>query len=226
METANNAIVTNGVDTGRKIHVRPSLREQQKELTRERLIKAAVEVFDEKGYQSSTIEDITNRANVSRTTFYLHFNTKSEVAIANGDQLVNRIAKLFPILVETKNVDMTVANDFLEAVVTILQDRAQENVVAFQANVVDPELTRKGWIDYQRLGQELLTAFLSHGWKQIDSRASTHLAILIPTIQYALWGQGIFGLALPNEQFMETLSLNVVDAVARAVAPADDSMRR
>ncbi|MGE4425044.1 MAG: TetR/AcrR family transcriptional regulator [Solirubrobacteraceae bacterium] len=58
---------------------KPSLREMQKELTRERVIESALEMFDEQGYASTTMDDIAVRANLNRGTIYLHFESKAEI---------------------------------------------------------------------------------------------------------------------------------------------------
>jgi AcrR family transcriptional regulator len=57
----------------------PSLRDEQKRFTRQRLVDAAKEVFARTGYAAATIEDITNAAGASRATFYLHFKSKAEI---------------------------------------------------------------------------------------------------------------------------------------------------
>jgi AcrR family transcriptional regulator len=55
-----------------------SLRNRQKQLTRQALLDGARSAFEERGYSDVTIDDITARAGASRATFYLHF-TKGEV---------------------------------------------------------------------------------------------------------------------------------------------------
>jgi AcrR family transcriptional regulator len=196
---------------------RPSLREVHKEMTRQRLIEAAVEVFEEKGYPSATIEDITTRANVSRTTFYLHFSTKREVAIANGDQLLARIPRSYPLLTQAEAVDLEVAEAFIASLVETLHEQSQESIVAYEANVADAELTAKGWRDFLGLGGALVDDFLDAGWQVVDDDAATHLAIMLPSVQYAIWGQGIFRIPAPNAVFTRSLAALVVDAVARSV---------
>ena len=62
----------------RRAH-RPSIREAQKELTRERLLDAAQTAFAENGYINVTIDDIVQRASAARGTFYLYFDTKAEI---------------------------------------------------------------------------------------------------------------------------------------------------
>src|SRR3989442_1789694 len=56
-----------------------TLREAQRELTRQRLLDAASQVFQEKGYENTTVEAIVAAAKVSRATFYLHFDSKADV---------------------------------------------------------------------------------------------------------------------------------------------------
>lgn len=56
----------------------PSLRERQREMTREALLKGAAEAFAEHGYNDVTIDEIASRAGTSRGTFYLYFS-KGEV---------------------------------------------------------------------------------------------------------------------------------------------------
>jgi AcrR family transcriptional regulator len=43
----------------------------------------------EKGYDAVTVEEITQRADLSRTTFYLHYRDKDELLLESVDQMVN-----------------------------------------------------------------------------------------------------------------------------------------
>src|ERR1700712_4472396 len=60
---------------------RQSLREAQKQFTRQRLLDSAVEEFSERGYSATTVDDIVSRAGATRATFYLHFKGKSELVL-------------------------------------------------------------------------------------------------------------------------------------------------
>jgi AcrR family transcriptional regulator len=62
------------------------MRAAQREFTRTRLVDAAIEVFAEKGYARTTVDDIAERAGATRATFYLHFKSKSDVL----PELMNR----------------------------------------------------------------------------------------------------------------------------------------
>jgi AcrR family transcriptional regulator len=74
---------TSGKPAGK---VRPESRQDRRfSKTRARLLDAARSVFSEKGLDLTTIDDITQRADLGRGTFYYHFGTKS--------QLVNELMK-------------------------------------------------------------------------------------------------------------------------------------
>lgn len=66
----------------------PSTRHQRRRMqTRQQLIRAAVELVLEKGYAAVSIQDITDRADLGRGTFYIHFKDKEDVlwsAIQDG----------------------------------------------------------------------------------------------------------------------------------------------
>lgn len=47
--------------------------------TREQLQKALIELIGERTYDAITIQEIADRANVGRTTFYLHYSTKDDL---------------------------------------------------------------------------------------------------------------------------------------------------
>lgn len=64
---------------------RPTLREEQRQLTRSRIAEAALATFCEKGYIATTVEDVVARAGTSRATFYQHFENKhAALELATG----------------------------------------------------------------------------------------------------------------------------------------------
>ena len=71
--------------------------DKRAERTRKKLELAALEVFTEYGLDAATIEDITQRADLGKGTFYRHFKDKYEVATNLVgfaiDELVLRLRK-------------------------------------------------------------------------------------------------------------------------------------
>ncbi|MCR4956666.1 MAG: TetR/AcrR family transcriptional regulator [Lachnospiraceae bacterium] len=55
------------------------MRGPYKTQTRENIMKAAWELFQEKGYENASISSIIERSNSSRSAFYHHFHSKEEL---------------------------------------------------------------------------------------------------------------------------------------------------
>lgn len=63
--------------------------------TKKKLLSAALEVFSEYGVDATTIDDITQRADLGKGTFYRHFSDKAEIMGCLVDQAIEKlIAKL------------------------------------------------------------------------------------------------------------------------------------
>jgi AcrR family transcriptional regulator len=57
--------------------------------TRELLQKALIELISERGYDAITIQELVDRANVGRTTFYLHYSSKDELFMSCHEAIVS-----------------------------------------------------------------------------------------------------------------------------------------
>src|SRR5688572_5549745 len=57
--------------------------------TRELLQNALIDLVREQSYDAITIQDIVDRANLGRTTFYLHYKGKDELFVSCHEAIVN-----------------------------------------------------------------------------------------------------------------------------------------
>lgn len=55
--------------------------------TRQLLRNALIELIPEKGYNTITIQDITDRATLNRATFYLHYRDKDDLLTTGFDEI-------------------------------------------------------------------------------------------------------------------------------------------
>lgn len=70
------------------------------ERTRTLLGDALIALTVEQGYDSITVQNITDKANLSRATFYLHYRDKDEL-------LTDRLAKIYAEIAESMNLTLT-----------------------------------------------------------------------------------------------------------------------
>src|ERR1700755_2734870 len=55
-----------------------------------RLITAAIELFDEQGYEATTVAGIAERAGLTKRTFFRYFSDKREVLFSGSQELQRR----------------------------------------------------------------------------------------------------------------------------------------
>lgn len=65
--------------------------EQQKEEKKQSLLQSARELFLEKGVNKTSVDEIVQRANVAKGTFYLYYKDKGDLLQAVVDKSCNRI---------------------------------------------------------------------------------------------------------------------------------------
>ena len=68
-----------------------SRRERHSAAVRQRLFDAAMRLFAERGFTETTVEDITNAADVGKGTFFNYFPSKEELLTAFGDLRIGKI---------------------------------------------------------------------------------------------------------------------------------------
>lgn len=123
-------------------------RGRPRQISREILEEAASELFLEKGYSATSVDDIAQRAGVSRATFFNYFPTKADVLFTDIDRALDEVDRLVgsgvPILEALAEVARGVTRADLPLVVT--QAEAMD---------VSAEVTRSGLDRFDRLRRML-----------------------------------------------------------------------
>jgi AcrR family transcriptional regulator len=71
---------------------KPGLRERKKQKTRGAIQREAMRLFQEQGYDATTVEQIAEAAEVSQSTFFRYFPTKEDVVLLDDyDPLIARL---------------------------------------------------------------------------------------------------------------------------------------
>ncbi len=66
-------------------------RERRSAETRERLFRAALDLFARKGFTETTVEDITEAADVGKGTFFNYFPSKDHILLAFGEMQLGKL---------------------------------------------------------------------------------------------------------------------------------------
>jgi AcrR family transcriptional regulator len=98
----------------------PSRRSRKKEQTRRGIFSAAMALFAARDYDAVTIEDICERADVAKATFFLHFPSKAALLTEFNERLTATLEKRLSDVVGT-------AEDKLRFMVSALVDDWEKN---------------------------------------------------------------------------------------------------
>lgn len=72
---------------------RPGRRERRHAETRERIFRAALRLFGERGFSATTVEDITEAADVGKGTFFNYFPSKEHVLTMLGEIQLSKLER-------------------------------------------------------------------------------------------------------------------------------------
>jgi AcrR family transcriptional regulator len=69
----------------------PNRRERQSAERRERLFRSALDLFARKGFAETTVEDITNAADLGKGTFFNYFPSKEHILLAFAEMQLGKL---------------------------------------------------------------------------------------------------------------------------------------
>ena len=76
------------------VGARPSLAQRNRERARTEVARVAVRLFDRRGFDAVSVDEIARRAGVSRRTLFRYFPSKEDLVFHGHDRLVGRLREL------------------------------------------------------------------------------------------------------------------------------------
>lgn len=157
---------------------------------RERLFRSALALFAKKGFAETTVEDITEAADVGKGTFFNYFPSKDHILIAFGEM---QLAKLEAAIAEVRRTNEPIPQ-FLRSLGTRMTQEPARNPEIMRALLqayLSTTPVREAMLDLQKRVQALHTQMIRLGQEQGEIRSD----LPAEEIAYA-FRQTIFGTVL------------------------------
>lgn len=160
---------------------------------RDRLAQAAFDLFDERGYEQTTVDDITERAGLGRTTFFRYYRSKEDVIFPDHDRL---LAQLRDRLASSSSKTALVAvSDAMRLVMLHYLDEGDVARRRYALTSRVPALRDREIVSvarYQRLFREFIASWLGDGDDRVSLRAEVMAAAMVAAHNHVLrrWLRG------------------------------------
>ena len=173
----------------------------------DRLKKAAMELFEEQGFENTSVIQISERARVTTRTFFRYFSDKREVLFAGSDELR-------AVLVE-KILQAPDVGEPLQVVIGVLSEfdwknlgsrdsqRQRQEVIA-----ANPELLERDLIKNHSIAVGFIDALRQRGVDADIARLAAHVGIQLFITAYMHWLEAgaKADLAMMSESVMSLLA--------------------
>ncbi len=170
---------------------------------RGRLEQAAMELYEEHGFEKTTVAEIAQRAGLTERTFFRHYADKREVLFAGGSVLqeimVRTVAEA-----PASAAPLAATAAALESAATVIpdRDRARRRQRIIDAN---PELQERELIKLDSLSAALTAALRERGVPDLVASLAAETGVAVFKVAFVRWLQQNGDTGLP-ETIRESMS--------------------
>jgi AcrR family transcriptional regulator len=169
------------------LHSTPDRRQRRSAETRERLFRAALELFAQKGFTETTVEDITEAADVGKGTFFNYFPSKDHILLAFGEM---QLAKLEVAIEEARRTGEPMPAFLRSLGVRMTQEptRNPSIIRALLQAYLSTTPVRAGMIDLQERVHTLHTQMIRLGQERGEIRNDLPAAEIAHVFRQTIFG--------------------------------------
>jgi AcrR family transcriptional regulator len=157
---------------------------------RERLVMAAVDLFTEQGYDTTTVTQIAERAGVTKSTFFRHFPDKRELLVAGQETLSQLLTDGIAEAPADASPIEAVAAGLVRAS-TAMGPMSREIAPRLKAAVAaSAELQQRDALKSVSLAAAMTAALIARGVPDPTAALASELGVLAFKRGYAEWSDG------------------------------------
>jgi AcrR family transcriptional regulator len=189
--------------------------------TPERLERAALALFVEQGYDATTVNQISERAGLTRSTFFRHFADKREVLSGRQGMLADRFSTAIRDAPPTATIAACLAAALESAAPGFTTDRHDLAVQRLAIVAAHSELRERELLKLAGLGSAITDALRARGAEETTARLAAEIGVLAFTTTVARWAE-----PESRRSYAEIAHKALNDLLARAVTLGTDAAAR
>jgi AcrR family transcriptional regulator len=151
------------------------------------LVRAALDLFSEQGYENTSVAQIAERAGLTKSTYFRHFRDKREVLFGGQDELLELIAGGIAGAPESAGPLAAVEAALVAMAVTFTQDRWANGPRRLAVIAGTDELRERDALKMVGFGRAMKDSLLRRGVSELDADVAAELGILALRRGYARW---------------------------------------
>jgi AcrR family transcriptional regulator len=151
-----------------------------------RLIKAAIALFEEQGFDETTVAEIAESAGLTKRTYFRYFTDKREVLFKGSNELTERWIDG----IEAASPDvgpMASVNAGLDEVAELFADRHPFARMRSQIIAANPELQERELIKLQSLAGAIAAALSQRGVSHNAAILASQAGVTVFHVAFARW---------------------------------------
>jgi AcrR family transcriptional regulator len=154
---------------------------------RDRLVRAALDLFGEQGYENTSVAQIAERAGLTKSTYFRHFRDKREVLFGGQDELLDLISKGIADAPESAGALTAVEAALVAMAVTFTEERRTNGPRRLAVIESNDELRERDALKMTGFGRAMKDALRQRGVSALDADVAAELGILALRRGYAEW---------------------------------------
>jgi AcrR family transcriptional regulator len=149
-------------------------------------MSAAIELFDEQGYEATTVAEISERAGLTKRTFFRYFSDKREV-LFSGSQELQRLWLDGLAAAPTHARPLAVVIAGLDPVAEMFTERHPFARTRAQIVEANPELLERELIKLQSLATAIQGALVQRGVSENEATLAAQAGVTVFYVAFARW---------------------------------------
>lgn len=166
---------------------RTSRRDRKRAETRERIFRAAMQLFAERGFLDTTVEDITEAADVGKGTFFNYFPSKEHVLGVLHEIQLSKVAEAREAAVAGAQPVREILHHFMRRI-TEEPGRTQQLARGLIVTMFSSEYIREMFVKTLKRGGRLLAEVLERGQERGEIRRDLTADDLVRVFQQNVLG--------------------------------------